>query len=420
MQTIGSTLKKIREDKNLLLQDVTIKTGINKTLLSRIENDKRLPTREQVNQLCKYYKAHKNEIIVQWLSDKIVYEMQDEDLALTAMQVAEEKMKFNKQQFSIQVFEANAKPKSIDNFVNKVVQGDCLEVMKQLPDKSVNMILCDLPYGTTQNKWDSVIDLGKLWLEYERIIKDDGAIALTSQGIFTAKLMLSNEKLFKYKIVWIKSKSTNFLNAKIQPLRKHEDICIFYKKQPTYNPQMTNGEAYDKGIRKDQYTGSYGDFKPRHVKSNGERYPNDVVNFEEQIIDDYVYIKTAESEGKVVHPTQKPIELGRYLIKTYTKPGDIVLDNACGSGSFLLSAILENRQFIGIEKNEDVLLHKVHPVDYIKICTERISETLKSKQVEDSTLFLFKEPIAKYHTINYETKRKSLGRTNHKLDKAIH
>ncbi len=420
MQTIGSTLKNIREDKSLLLQDVTSKTGINKTLLSRIENDKRLPTREQVNQLCKYYKVQKNEIIVQWLSDKIVYEMQDEDLALTAMQVAEEKIKYNEHQFNIQVFEAKAKPKSIDNFVNKVIQGDCLEVMKQLPDKSVNMILCDLPYGTTQNKWDSVIDLEKLWLEYERIIKDDGAIALTSQGIFTAKLMLSNEKLFKYKIVWIKSKSTNFLNAKIQPLRKHEDICIFYKKQPTYNPQMTSGEAYDKGIRKDQYTGSYGDFKPRHVKSNGERYPNDVVNFEEQIIDDFVYIKTAESEGKVVHPTQKPIELGRYLIKTYTKPGDIVLDNACGSGSFLLSAILENRQFIGIEKNEDVLLHKVHPVDYIKICTERIRETLKSKEVEDSTLFLFKEPIAEYHTINYETKRKSLGRANHKLDKAIH
>lgn len=420
MQTIGSTLKNIREDKNLLLQDVTSKTGINKTLLSRIENDKRLPTREQVNQLCKYYKVQKNEIIVQWLSDKIVYEMQDEDLALTAMQVAEEKIKYNEHQFNIQVFEAKTKPKSIDNLVNKVIQGDCLEVMKQIPDKSVNMILCDLPYGTTQNKWDSVIDLEKLWLEYERIIKDDGAIALTSQGIFTAKLILSNEKLFKYKIVWIKSKSTNFLNAKIQPLRKHEDICIFYKKQPTYNPQMTNGEAYDKGIRKDQYTGSYGDFKPRHVKSNGERYPNDVVNFEEQIIDDFVYIKTAESEGKVVHPTQKPIELGRYLIKTYTKPGDIVLDNACGSGSFLLSAILENRQFIGIEKNEDVLLHKVHPVDYIKICTERIKETLKSKEVEQSTLFLFKEPIAEYHTINYETKRKSLGRANHKLDKAIH
>jgi site-specific DNA-methyltransferase (adenine-specific) len=192
-------------------------------------------------------------------------------------------------------------------------------------------------------------------------------------------LIISNEKLFKYKIVWIKSKSTNFLNAKIQPLRKHEDICVFYKKQPTYNPQKTNGGAYDKGIRKDQYTGSYGDFKPRHVKSNGERYPNDVICYDEQLIDDFVYVKTAESEGPVLHPTQKPIELGRYLIKTYTNPGDVVLDNACGSGSFLLSAILESRQFIG---NEDVLLHKVKPVDYIKICTDRIQETLKRKEYD--------------------------------------
>jgi DNA modification methylase len=174
---------------------------------------------------------------------------------------------------------------------------------------------------------------------------------------------------------------------------------------------MTNGEPYDKGIRKDQYTGSYGNFKPRHVKSNGQRYPQDVVFFNEQNIDDYVYIKTAESEGKVVHPTQKPIELGRYLIRTYTKPGDTVLDNACGSGSFLLSAILEGRNFIGIEKNEDVLLHKVQPIDYIKICTERIKQTLKNKEVEESTLKLFKEPITKYHTLNYETKRKGLVRS---------
>ena len=419
MQTIGSTLKKIREEKKLLLQDVTIKTGINKTLLSRIENDKRLPTREQVSHLCKFYGVQKNQIIIQWLNDKIIYEMQDEDLALSAMQVAEEKIKFNGQQYQVQVYGEQKKKHKIDRFLNKVIQGDCLEVMKGLPDNSINMILCDLPYGTTQNKWDSVIDLEKLWKEYERIIKDDGAIALTSQGIFTAKLILSNEKSFKYKVVWIKSKSTNFLNAKKQPLRKHEDICIFYKKQPTYNPQMTQGESYDKGIRKNQYTGSYGDFKPRHIKSNGERYPNDVVNFEEQTIDDFVYIKTAESEGKVVHPTQKPIELGRYLIKTYTKPGDIVLDNACGSGSFLLSAILENRQFIGIEKNEDVLLHKVYPVDYIKICTDRIKETLKSKEVEESTLFLFKEPLVEYHTLNYatKTKRKSLGRATYQLDK---
>ena len=279
---------------------------------------------------------------------------------------------------------------TIDKYLNKVVQGDCLDVMKDFPTKSIDMILCDLPYGTTQNKWDSVINLNELWKQYERVIKDNGCIALTAQGVFTAKLILSNEKLFKYKIVWVKSKPTNFLNAKIQPLRKHEDICIFYKKQPTYNPQMTQGEPYDKGFRKDQYTGSYGDFKPRHVKSNGERYPNDVVFYEEQPIDDFVYIKTAESEGAVVHPTQKPIELGRYLIRTYTKPGDIVLDNACGSGSFLLSTILEGRQFVGIEKNEDVLLHKVKPIDYIKICTDRIKQTLKYKEIEESTLLLFK------------------------------
>jgi len=299
---------------------------------------------------------------------------------------------------------------SIKNFLNKVIQGDCLDVMKDFPDKSINMILCDLPYGTTQNKWDSVIDLSKLWEQYERIIKDNGCIALTSQGLFTAKLILSNEKLFKYKIIWIKSKPTNFLNAKIQPLRRHEDICIFYKKQPPYNPQMNPGEAYDKGIRKDQYTGSYGDFKPRHVKSNGGRYPTDVIFYEEQIIDDFVYVKTAESEGTVYHPTQKPIELGRYLIKTFSKLGDVVLDNTCGSGSFLLSAILEGRQFIGIEKNEDVLLHKVKPIDYIKICTDRIKYTLKYKELEESTLSLFKEPFKKYHTLKYEVKRKSLVR----------
>ncbi len=284
---------------------------------------------------------------------------------------------------------------------NLVIHGDCLEEMKNIEDGSVDMILCDLPYGTTQNKWDSVINLDQLWEHYERIIKDNGAIALTAQGLFTAKLIISKEKLFKYKIVWIKSKSTNFLNAKKQPLRKHEDICVFYKKQPTCNPQMTKGEAYDKGIRKDQYTGSYGDFKPKHVKSNGERYPNDIVSYEEQLIDDFVYVKTAESEGPVLHPTQKPIELGRYLIKTFTNPGDIILDNACGSGSFLLSAILENRKFIGIEKNENVLLHKVKPIDYIKICTDRIQETLKKKEIEKATLRLFNEPIIKYHTLNY-------------------
>ncbi len=276
---------------------------------------------------------------------------------------------------------------------NRVIQGDCLEVMKELPNGCIDMVLCDLPYGTTQNKWDSVIPLDKLWEQYERIIKENGAIVLTSQGLFTAKLILSNEKLFKYKIVWIKSKPTNFLNAKKQPLRKHEDICVFYKKQPTYNPQMTVGEPYDKGIRKDQYSGSYGDFKPRHVKSNGLRYPNDVLEMnlskwdydnlyfkaheKEVQIDcqtEAIYFKTAESEGKVLHPTQKPVRLGRWLIRTFTEKGDTILDNTCGSGSFLVAAVLERRRFIGIEKNENVLLHKKDAIDYVEICNQRIEQ----------------------------------------------
>lgn len=290
---------------------------------------------------------------------------------------------------------------AIQNYLNKVVQGDCLEVMRDLPDNCIDMVLCDLPYGTTQNKWDSVIDLEQLWKAYHRIVKRNGAIVLTAQGIFTAKLILSNEKYFKYKIVWIKSKATNFLNAKKQPLRKHEDICVFYRKQPTYHPQMTQGEAYDKGVRKDQYTGSYGNFKPQHIKSNGQRYPNDIVCYAEEQGADYVYVKTAESEGAVVHPTQKPIALGRYLIRTYTNPGDIVLDNACGSGSFLLSAMLENRNFIGIEKNKDGLLHKVKPVDYIKICTDRIAQALQKEEIEVETSQLFQDPIVKHHTLNY-------------------
>ena len=260
----------------------------------------------------------------------------------------------------------------ISNFLNKVIQGDCIDVMEAIPDKSIDMILCDLPYGTTQNKWDSIIPLDKLWNHYERIIKDDGVITLTSQGVFTAKLILSNEKLFKYKIIWIKSKPTNFLNAKKQPLRKHEDICIFYKKQPKYNPQMIQGDPYDKGFRKKQQTGSYGDFNSKHIKSDGLRYPNDVVFYP----DDFIYIKTAETEGKVYHPTQKPVELGRYLIRTYSNEGDIILDNACGSGSFLLSAVLENRRFIGIEKNEDTYLHKLEKIDYIDICNERLNDFL--------------------------------------------
>lgn len=414
----GSRIRQLREEQNLLLRQVAPKLNIDTPLLSKIERGERGVKKELLSKFAKIFKTSKEELETLWMADQFLEVSKKSNFAFEAMQVAEEEIKFNGQNLHVKFFENRQQVKNITELTNKVIQGDCLEMMQLIPDKSVNMILCDLPYGTTQNKWDSVIDLDLLWNEYERIITDDGCIALTSQGIFTAKLILSNEKLFKYKVVWIKSKPTNFLNAKIQPLRKHEDICIFYKKQPKYTPQMTKGEAYDKGFRKDQYTGSYGDFKPRHVKSNGERYPNDVIFFQENDIDDFIYIKTAESEGKVYHPTQKPIELGRYLIRTYTSPGDIVLDNACGSGSFLLSAILENRKFIGIEKNEDVLLHKVNPIDYIKVCTDRIEETLKKKEIEENTLSLFHEPIVEYHTLNYEAKRKSLGRPNNKLAKA--
>lgn len=235
--------------------------------------------------------------------------------------------------------------RSLEPFRDRIIEGDCLEVMKGIPGESIDMILCDLPYGTTQNKWDSIIDLDLLFTEYMRIIKPHGAIVLTSSGLFTAKLMFHAPEIYKYKIVWVKSKATNFLNAKKQPLRK------------------------------DQLTGSYGAFFPKHVKSDGSRYPTDIV-----------YFKTAESEGAVYHPTQKPVELGRYLIRTYTNPGDIVLDNACGSGSFCVAAVLEGRSFIGIEKNEDVALFKKRPVDYIDICNQRIKEAKRTFEAEQQAI----------------------------------
>lgn len=269
------------------------------------------------------------------------------------------------------------KSSSIQPFVNRVYEADCIDCMKTFPSQSIDMVLCDLPYGMTQNHWDSYVPLDQLWEQYKRIIKPNGAIVLTSQGLFTAKLIMSQPDLYKYKWIWEKSKSTNFLNAKKQPLRKHEDVCIFYKKQPVYHPQMTTGAPYDKGIRKNQLSGSYGDFQPVHVSSAGERYPTDII-----------YIKTAESEGPVVHPTQKPVELGRYFIRTYTNPGDIVLDNTCGSGSFLVSALLEGRNFIGIEKNENMVQFKKDSRDYIRISKQRLKAAWDSLSPEKRSTVL--------------------------------
>lgn len=264
-----------------------------------------------------------------------------------------------------------------ESYINSVIQGDSIDVMKELEDNSIDMVLVDLPYGTTQNKWDSVIPLDKLWEQYHRIVKENGAIVFTATGLFSAKLMLSNPNEYKYKYIWEKSKATNFLNSKIQPLRKFEEVLVFYKKQPTYNPQMRSGEAYNKGFRKNQLTGSYGDFDPVEVKSSGERYPTDII-----------YFKTAESEGKVIHPTQKPVALGQFLIRTYSNPGDVILDNTSGSGSFLVAALKEGRNFIGIEKNEFSTRFKNDEIDYVEESIKRIRlEFEKLEESKKNTLF---------------------------------
>jgi site-specific DNA-methyltransferase (adenine-specific) len=259
----------------------------------------------------------------------------------------------------------------MERYVNRVIEGDCLEVLKDFPDQGIDMILCDLPYGTTQNKWDQIIDLQQLWTQYERIIKPAGVIALSAQGRFTAQLIESNPERFKYKIVWIKSRATNFLNANKQPLRRHEDICIFYKQQALYNPQKIRGAPYDKGVRKDNHSGTYGHFNSsRIVNRDGKRFPGDVLAFEEENLLDWVDVQEGNS-NRSFHPTQKPVDLGRWLIRTYSQPNEIILDNACGSGSFLVAAIMEKRRFIGIDIN-DRSYHFNKKVDFVAISNKRI------------------------------------------------
>ena len=228
--------------------------------------------------------------------------------------------------------------------------------MKSIPDGSIDCIIADLPYGTTQNKWDSVIPLDKLWEQYGRIIKANGMICLTSSEPFTNQLINSKPKQFKYyDLVWDKVSTTGFLNAKRQPLRRHEQILCFYKKQTTYNPIMeVRGKPRNKGsYNKRQGDGDmcYGKFE--NVESfNNEYYPTSVIQ-----------VSNAVQKGKV-HPTQKPVELMEYLIKTYTNEGEIVLDNSMGSGSTGVAAMNTNRKFIGIELDKK----------YFEIASNRIGE----------------------------------------------
>lgn len=232
-----------------------------------------------------------------------------------------------------------------------IKQGDCLELMKDIPDESIDMILCDLPYGTTKNKWDSVIPLNKLWKSYERIIKDNGAIVLFSQMPFSAELVHSNLKLFKYEWIWQKDNGTGFLNAKKMPLKIHENILVFYKKLPLYNPQMRTGFKPYK-CKQGRHSTNYGAYEQGHItESNGERYPIDIIKFK---------------KDSGLHPTQKPVELLEYLIKTYTNENETVLDNCMGSGSTGVACINTNRNFIGYELNEK----------YFEIAEKRINETM--------------------------------------------
>ncbi len=256
--------------------------------------------------------------------------------------------------------------------------GDCLELMEKIPDKSINLILCDLPYGTTHLEWDKPIPFEPLWEQYKRIIKDNGAILLFSAQPFTTDLINSNRKMFRYEIIWQKTLSTGFYNAKKMPLRIHENILVFYKHLPTYNPQKYQltqeyikqhlvpiGRKRKNSDYKRQNTGkawngvSIESDKKWEYIDTGERYPSDVIKFS-----NWNGTLFGNKSNTVKHPTQKPLPLIEYLIKTYSNEGDTVLDNCMGSGSTGVACVNLDRSFIGYELNED----------YFKIAQERINE----------------------------------------------
>lgn len=227
---------------------------------------------------------------------------------------------------------------------NTVINGNCLEVMKEIDDASIDMILCDLPYGATQNSWDSVIPPAPLWEQYERIIKPNGAILLFGQDKFTATMMLSNPKLHRYNIIWDKVLKSGFLNAKKMPLREHEDIMVFYKSPPPYHPQMTVGEknhtkgkAVGKQAEDVHSNRSYGNYTLVESPDGNMKYPASIWRFPKP------------HPSVALHATEKPVDLLRYAIRTYTDRNAIVLDNCCGTGSTLIAAKLEGRRYIGID-----------------------------------------------------------------------
>ena len=232
---------------------------------------------------------------------------------------------------------------------NSIINADCLEAMKYIKDKSISFILADLPYGSTRAEFDNQINLEKLWEQYNRVIKDDGAIALFAANPFDKILGCSNLKMLKYEWIWHKTQGTGFLNAKKQPLRCHENILIFYKKPPTYNPQKTTGHkpinSYTKKASVQNKTELYGEVK-QDVSGGGEtdRYPRSVLIFPSD--------KQIMKSTPFMHPMQKPLALCEYFIKTYSNEGDLILDNVCGSGTTGVAAKNLKRDFILIEKEQ--------------------------------------------------------------------
>ena len=231
-----------------------------------------------------------------------------------------------------------------------LINGDCLEVMKDIPDGSIDMILTDPPYGTTACKWDSIIPLEPMWEQLKRIIKPNGAIVMTASQPFTSKLISSNYNMFKYCWVWDKGQGTGFLNAKKQPLRSHEDVIVFYSKQCAYNPQMRLGHKPYKCKQGKTKSENYGKQTGAITESSGERYPLNIIKF--------------KRDKEKLHSTQKPVALMEYLIKTYTNEGETVLDFTMGSGTTGVACQNTNRNFIGIEKDEN----------YFKIAQDRIEQ----------------------------------------------
>jgi len=228
--------------------------------------------------------------------------------------------------------------------------GDCLQIMPSIDDQSVDLILTDLPYGTTQCAWDVIIPLDQMWEQYSRIIKPNGAILLTSMQPFTSILVASNLRMFRYEWIWEKGNATGFLNAKKQPLRAHESVLVFYKKQPTYNPQMIHGQPRRTTKRKTVGSECYGKSINLTEYDSTSRYPRSVQPF------------SSDKQTANYHPTQKPVALMEYLISTYTNQGDVVLDSCMGSGTTGVAAVNLDRRFIGIEQDEqyfDVSVNRI-------------------------------------------------------------